>query len=121
MLVRQAEFITAEVLAQRPLVERKLKFEGTFQAGFQLGQRFVGKSALAQGVVVDARGAFQRACTDRVLDNGFDLLRRVAKFALGHRDALVDDLEVTTAGELLEFHEGEVRLDARGVTVHDQA
>ncbi len=37
----------------------------------------------------------------------------------GHR--LVDDLEVAAAGELLEFDEREVGLDAGGVAIHDKA
>ncbi len=37
------------------------------------------------------------------------------------RHRLVDDLEVAAAGELLELDEGEVRLDAGGVAIHDEA
>ena len=46
---------------------------------------------------------------------------RVAKRAqrLGH--GAVDDLEVAAAGELLELHQREVRLDARRVAIHHEA
>ena len=36
------------------------------------------------------------------------------------RHRLVDDLEVAAAGELLEFDQCEVGLDARRVAIHDQ-
>jgi hypothetical protein len=35
--------------------------------------------------------------------------------------ALVDDLEIAAAGELLELHQREVGLDAGGVAIHDEA
>ena len=38
---------------------------------------------------------------------------------LGH--GAVDDLPVAAAGELLEFHQREIRLDAGGVAIHDEA
>ena len=39
----------------------------------------------------------------------------------GRRDRGVDDLEVAAAGQFLELDQGEVRLDAGGVAIHDQA
>ncbi len=47
--------------------------------------------------------------------------RLVAEVDQGGAERLVGDLEVSAAGELLEFHQGEVRLDAGGVAVHQQA
>ena len=38
---------------------------------------------------------------------------------LGH--GAVDDLPVAAAGELLEFHQREIRLDAGGVAIHHEA
>ena len=38
----------------------------------------------------------------------------------GWRHRLVGDLEVTTSCELLELHKSKVRLDSRGVTIHQQ-
>src|SRR6476661_2382703 len=47
-------------------------------------------------------------------------------FAIAERaqrlgDSAVDDLEVAAAGELLEFHQREIGLDAGGVAIHDKA
>jgi len=36
-------------------------------------------------------------------------------------DGLIDDLEVAAAGEFLELHQSEVRLDSGRVAVHDEA
>ena len=49
------------------------------------------------------------------------LLSAVAEVAQRRLDALVGDLEVAAAGELLELHQREVGLDAGGVAVHQQA
>ena len=45
----------------------------------------------------------------------------VAEHAQRFRHGAVDDLEVAAAGELLELHQREVRLDAGGVAVHHEA
>jgi len=54
-------------------------------------------------------------------DDGLDLVALVAEPFEGGGYRLVDDLEETAAGELLELDQGEVGLDAGGVAVHDQA
>ena len=54
-------------------------------------------------------------------DDLLDLLGVVAQRAERFRHRLVDDLEVAAASELLELHQREVRLDAGGVAIHDQA
>src|SRR5207302_10436026 len=46
---------------------------------------------------------------------------RVSKPGQGWRDRGIDDLEVTAAGQLLEFHQREIRLDTRRIAIHDQA
>ena len=46
---------------------------------------------------------------------------RIAEHAQRFRHRAVDDLEVAAAGELLELHQREVRLDAGGVAIHHQA
>ena len=56
-----------------------------------------------------------------VLDDRLDGLLRVAELLEGPRDRQVDDLHRATTDELLELHEREVRLDARGVAVHHEA
>ena len=50
-----------------------------------------------------------------------DLLGVVAEVHQRRAERLVGDLEVSAAGELLEFHQGEVGLDAGGVAIHEQA
>ena len=63
----------------------------------------------------------QRAVTDRVgLDLG-DLAARDSRAPQRFRHGAVDDLEITAARELLELHQREVRLDAGGVAIHDEA
>ena len=79
------------------------------------------KAFRLQRVVVDAGRAFQRAAADRVGDDRLDLGRRVAERRERLRHRPVDDLEVAAAGELLEFHQREVRLDAGRVAIHDEA
>src|SRR5271154_4434129 len=50
-----------------------------------------------------------------------DLAFTVAERAQRRGHRLVDDLEVAAAGELLEFHERKVWLDARRVAIHYKA
>ncbi len=88
---------------------------------FHRGDGFLGKTLLLERRVVDAGRLRQRAVADGIdLDLG-DFGGRVAEHAQRFRHRAVDDLEVAAAGELLEFDEREVGLDAGGVAVHDQA
>jgi hypothetical protein len=50
-----------------------------------------------------------------------DIGLAVAERPQRHGDGLVDDLPVAAAGELLEFHQREIRLDAGGVAIHHEA
>ena len=80
----------------------------------------LGEALGLQGGVVDAGRLRERAVADRVgLDLG-DLGFAVAERAQRFRHGAVDDLEVTAAGELLELHQREVRLDAGGVAIHHE-
>ena len=113
--------VAQEVLAKGPLVEGELDVERGRQRLFHLGQRFVGKTLGLQGGDVDARRVGERAVADGV---GFDLGNvsfGVAERAQRDGDGLVDDLPVAAAGELLEFHQREIRLDAGGVAIHHEA
>src|SRR6185437_1933531 len=65
-----AEFVAAEVLAQRPLVESELDVEGRRQRFLDLGDRFVGEALGLERGVVDRWRLRQRAVADRV---GLDL------------------------------------------------
>src|SRR5687768_18333347 len=58
------------------------------------------------------RSVLQRAAADRVGDHVVDLRPRVAERLQRLRHGAVDDLEIAAAGELLELHQREVRLDA---------
>ncbi|CCC97391.1 protein of unknown function [Azospirillum baldaniorum] len=120
LLGGDAQRVDDDVGADRPAVEGELDVEGGGEVALQLLQH-LGREALGgQGLVVDARRALQRAVADRVaLDRG-DLVGGVAQRAQGLRHQTVDDLEVAAAGQLLELHQREVRLDARGVAIHDQ-
>ena len=59
--------------------------------------------------------------TDGVVDCRHDLFRTVTQHAQRFGDRLVDDFKVSAAGQLFEFDQREVRLDPRGVTIHNQA
>ena len=118
--IGEAQHVFAEVITQAEAVESKLQLEGRAQRGLDgLDLLFI-KALGRQRFAVDARCVGQRARTDSVSDDVVDLIFAVAKVGQSQRNRLVDDLEVTAAGQLLELHQREVRLDARGVTVHDQ-
>ena len=65
----------------------------------------VGERAVADGIGLDLG------------DVAFAIAERAQR--LGH--GAVDDLPVAAAGELLEFHQREIRLDAGGVAIHHEA
>ena len=71
--------------------------------------------------MIDRRRLAERAVTDRVDFDLGDLGLAVAEHAQRLRHRTVDDLPVAAAGELLEFHQREVGLDAGSVAIHDQA
>ncbi len=116
----EAEDLGAELVAERVFVEDELEFEGAFEAGFELLEFSFGEALGGEGFVVDVRGAVEGFVADGVADDVVDLLAVVAHFGEGRRDRLVDDLEVSAAGKLLELNEGEVWLDTGGVAVHDE-
>ena len=118
---RDFQRVAAEFLAERPLVERELDVERGRQRLLDLGDGFVVKALLPQGGVVDAGRLAEIAVADGI---GFDLgdvAFAVAERAQRFRHRAVDDLEVAAAGELLELHQREVRLDAGGVAIHHEA
>src|SRR5215472_4820382 len=57
----------------------------------------------------------------RVALDGGDLDGVVAECGERLRHRMVDDLEIAAAGELFEFDQREIGLDAGGVAIHDQA
>ena len=116
-----AERRRQELLAERPAIEDELDVEGGLERVVELAQHRVGKALGLERGMIDGGRLGQRAVADRIgLDLG-DLGLAVAERAQRLRHGLVDDLEVAAAGELLELHQREVGLDARGVAIHDQA
>ena len=108
-------------LAERPGVEREGDVERALDRGFQPLQARVVEALGAERVVVDGRRAPQGLAADAVGHDVVDLDRGVAEGLERERQALVGDLEVAAARELLELHQGEVGLDAGGVAIHDEA
>ena len=113
--------VAQEILAEGPLVEGEFDVERGRQRGFHLRQRFVGEALGLQGGNVDRGRVGERAVADGI---GLDL--RDVAFAIAERaqrlgHGAVDDLPVAAAGELLEFHQREIRLDAGGVAIHHEA
>ena len=117
---RDAKDLRAELLAQCPLVEDKADVEGLCQRRVDLGQLVRAKTVADQRGVVDRRRVADGAVTDSIADDFFDLGRAVAKLFKRCRHRLVDDLEIATARELLEFHQRKVRLDPGGIAIHHQ-
>ena len=116
-----AERVANEILAKGPFVEGELDVERGRQRLLHLGDGLVGETLGLQGRDVDAGRIGERAVADRIGLDLRDLAFAIAERAqrLGH--GAVDDLEVAAAGELLEFHQREIRLDAGGVAIHHQA
>ena len=103
------------------LLKANLMSKAVASAGLELRQHLRREALGGERGVVDRRRLAERAVADRVdLDLG-DLVLLVAERAERLRHGAVDDLEVAAAGELLELDQREVRLDAGGVAVHDQA
>ncbi len=73
-----------------------------------------------QRLVIDARRVLQAAMSDRVARDGADRFVVIAQRLQRRRGHAVDDLEVTAAGQLLEFDQREIGLDSGGVAVHHQ-
>src|SRR5579885_2241377 len=118
---RNFQDVAAEILAERPLVEGELDVEGRRQCLLDLGDGLVGKAFGLEGGVVDRRRLRERAVSHGIgLDLG-DLRLAVAERAQRFRHRAIDDLPVAAADEFLELDEGEIRFDAGGVAIHDEA
>src|SRR5260221_6136968 len=110
-----------EILAERPLVERELDVEGGGEPGLEFLEDRVGEALGAEGGMVDRRRFAERAVADGVNFHLGDLAIAIAERAERLRHGAVDNLEVAAAGEFLELDQREIRLDAGGVAIHDQA
>ena len=58
--------------------------------------------------------------TDRVTNNIFDLAVIIAQIGQRFGDNTVDNLEIAAARQFLELDDSKIRLNAGGVTIHDQ-
>ncbi len=119
--IGETKHIAAEVIPEAEAVEGKLELECRAQRGFDRLQLLIIEAARAQAVVIDTGRVRKRTRADSVGDDVIDLVAAVPEVLQRQRHRLVDDLEVAAAGELLELHQREVRLDPGGVTIHDQA
>ena len=124
--LRELRLVEAEAaghvaVAERPLVEGELDVERAGERGLDAVQALLVEALGAERVVVDDGRAGERLPSHAVGDDVVDLARRVAELAKRHRQALVDDLEVAAARQLLELDQREVGLDAGRVAVHDEA
>ena len=100
------------------MVEDEADFERAEELGFDLVERRIVEALRFERRTVDVRRALERV---GALGEGFDrrdLLVAVAEAAQRRLNGLVNDLEVSAAGEFLEFHQREVRLDAGCIAVH---
>ena len=118
---RDLERAGQEVVADRPAVEDELDVEGGNQIASDFAEDFRREALGLEGRFVDAGGLLQAAVTDGVGFHFRDFVFAIAQRAECARNGLVDDLEVTATGELLELDEGEVGFDAGRVAVHDEA
>ena len=71
--------------------------------------------------MVDAGAVAQGGVAHGVAHDLLDLSGTIAQLFQRRGDRLVDDLEIAAARQLLELDQREIRLDARGVAIHDQA
>ena len=118
--ISQTELFAAELFTERPFIERKLDFEGLPQCGLQLVKRCSVKTARLQRLVTDKGRPIERPAAGAVGDDILYLRCAVPQRLQRRREALINDLEIPTARQLLELDQGEVRLDAGGVAIHYQ-
>src|SRR3954462_7511113 len=108
------------VFAEGPDIERETELEDTWQRRLDLVDIAVQEAAITQGVAVDVRRAVERHRPQHVGQDGPPLLGGVPKIPQRRLDALVGDLEIASAGELLEFYESEIGLHPGRIAVHQQ-
>ena len=110
----------AEIFAKGPLVEHEPDIKGGFQRRFDLVDFSLAETMADQRGMVDRWRLSKATVANSISDDFFDLGRPVAEGFQGCRNRAVDDLEIATTGQLLELHQGKVRLDTGCVTIHDQ-
>src|SRR4030095_11199469 len=117
----EAEMSGHVALAERPGVEREGEVERALERRLDPGQPGLIEALGPQRLRIDEWRAAQGLPAHAVGHDVVDLIGAVAQRAERNWNALVDDLEVAAARQLLELHQGEVRLDAGRVAVHHEA
>ena len=118
--VGETKLVPAEIIAKRESVESEFHVEGAFHCGFELGQLGIAKALVLEGGDRNCLTVFQAAIANRIFDDVVNLLLTVAHIGQCFGHHAIDDLEIATAGQFLEFHNGEIWLDPSGVTIHYQ-
>ena len=114
------EVLRDELFTQRPAIEREFDVEGAFDGHFDLREGIVGEALGFERRVIDGRRLAQGTVTDGIgLDLG-DLRLAIAERTQGCGHGAVDDFEISAAGELLEFDQSKVGLDAGRIAIHDE-
>ena len=120
-VVSRGMFTVLEIAPERNGWAAAIIFTCACQAMLRVPLR--GLKAQSKTARCSAAGrAHLRSC--RSVDVGDDRLicgLVVAQRLQGQRHRLVDDLQHPAAGKLLVLHQGDVRLDARGVAIHQEA
>src|SRR3990172_1866401 len=106
----EPELLGHVALPEDPRVEGERDVEGALQRLLHPGDAGLVEAPRQERLVVDGRGAAKGLSPDAVGDDVVDLALGVAQRAERDGQALVDDLEVAAARQLLELHEGEVGL-----------
>ena len=70
--------------------------------------------------MIDFRRIAHGAMTNGISGDFFDLGGTIAKGIQRRGNRMVDDFEISTARQFLEFHQCKIRLDPGGVTIHHQ-
>ena len=109
------------LLAEGIYIEYEPDLEGGLHRVVELADLIGDEPFLAQRLMVNEGRAVEAGGTHGIFDDRFLLFLRITEVAQGRGDGLVDDLEITAAGEFLELHQGEIGLHTCGVAIHHQA
>ena len=115
----------AEALKNRfsksPYVENKADLECRGQYPFDLLNFVGGEAFVFDGFRIDKRSSVQGSLSFCVIDDVPDFVFCIAQVSQGNRNGLIDDFEITSTGQFLEFYQSKIRLNASGITIHNQA
>src|SRR6185295_5901902 len=121
LLIADLQHRLAELFAKGPLVEHELDIKSRGKAGFNRCNLLITETLGAKLAMVEGRAVLQGAEAYCVVDDLLNLRGIVTQSAKRFRNCLVDDLEITTTSQFLEFHQSKIRFNSRGIAIHDQA